>query len=565
MKRLALLGLIVITLAFPIAAEAHANLLRSNPAAGQVLDQAPAEMVLEFTEDLDPSNTRVDLYNSQNVLVVAGPGVIHPDTPRILWLTLGDLPKDSYTAVWRARSATDGHITEGNIPFGIGVATNPGDLIPAPGTDPALQNPPPFETIARWLNLAMAAVAFGSLPFALFVMQPADAKRKGQVKPEERAEAAMLRKIVLIGCLFFLASNIIFLLAQAYNLSGTLQLKELKPTITGLFSAYSGSLWIIRAALILAIAGVVWIWPKAIQNRIALWLLIGLASVTLFTFSLSGHGAALESGAAFAVFVDWVHIAATVAWLGGLVPLLGSIYLARRKQGLELGTLIPRFSELALASVITLAVTGIYSYLLHVQHLDLLAATTYGRAILIKTALFAILFTLGAINLRILSPHLKQLKNSMATAFGRTVRVELAAGALLLLAVGAMSSVATSQSAWKAHQLIWVNFLDDHARVNNVGLTIYIAPGRVGTNAFVVDVEDKRPNALSVPADVILRITKVWDKSGPLQVSMTSEDGLRFIASGNYISLPGIWQVEVILRRKGFDDAGATFIFQVSE
>src|SRR5215213_8049365 len=123
-------------------AEAHANLVRSTPAAGALLDTAPKELVLEFSEDLDTGFSRVQLYNSKNQVLNPGPGVVDPSAPTIMRLTLGELPKDSYTALWRSRSAADGHVTEGSVPFGVGVTATATSLIPALGTpDPATEAP----------------------------------------------------------------------------------------------------------------------------------------------------------------------------------------------------------------------------------------------------------------------------------------------------------------------------------------------------------------------------------------------------------------------------------------
>ena len=71
-------------------------------------------------------------------MVNAGPGVVDPAAPRVLRLALAALPKDSYTAVWKVRSADDGHVTEGSLPFGVGVAVTTTALIPPLGApDPA--------------------------------------------------------------------------------------------------------------------------------------------------------------------------------------------------------------------------------------------------------------------------------------------------------------------------------------------------------------------------------------------------------------------------------------------
>src|SRR5436190_23304367 len=116
--------LVALVFSFVLAGtvSAHADLVRSEPPAGALLDTAPKELVLEFSEELDPGFSRVQLYNSKNQVINAGPGVIDPATPTIMRLALGALPKDSYTALLRVRSAADGHITEGSVPFGVGVA-----------------------------------------------------------------------------------------------------------------------------------------------------------------------------------------------------------------------------------------------------------------------------------------------------------------------------------------------------------------------------------------------------------------------------------------------------------
>src|SRR5215216_6534463 len=151
----------VLALLLSGVAEAHADLVRSDPPAGALLQAAPTALVLEFSEDLDPSFSRVQLYNSKNQIVNPGPGAIDPASPLIMRLALGDLPKDSYTAIWRSRSAVDGHITEGSVPFGIGVAATTASLIPAPGApDPALEAPPVWDSAARWFMLVILALAF---------------------------------------------------------------------------------------------------------------------------------------------------------------------------------------------------------------------------------------------------------------------------------------------------------------------------------------------------------------------------------------------------------------------
>ena len=122
---------------------AHASLVSSLPAAGATLPTAPPELVFAFTEELEPGFSKLELRNSANAVVAPGPGVVDAADSATLRLALPPLPADTYTVLWRVRSAVDGHITEGSVPFGVGVTFAGAALIPPVGTpDPATVAPP---------------------------------------------------------------------------------------------------------------------------------------------------------------------------------------------------------------------------------------------------------------------------------------------------------------------------------------------------------------------------------------------------------------------------------------
>ena len=133
-----------------------------------------------------------------------------------------------------------------------------------------------------------------------------------------------------------------------------------------------------------------------------------LALGSLLTISLQSHAAAV--GSPLAIVLDWAHLAAMSAWLGGLLPL----FLLLRSTSLPPGLLVPRFSRLALVCVAALALTGMYSAYIHVGTLDALTQTTYGWALIVKVGFFGLLVLLGAINLLALSPRLANESSSAA-------------------------------------------------------------------------------------------------------------------------------------------------------
>jgi copper transport protein len=561
---LAVLGVVILALLLVGKVEAHANLVRSEPAAGALLQTAPKELVLEFSEELDTSFSRAQLFNSKNQIVNAGPGVVDPSAPRILRLALLDLPKDSYTAIWRSRSAVDGHIAQGSVPFGVGVAVTTTSLIPAPGTpDPALETPPPLDSVTRWLALLLAALAFGGVPFGLLVWRPAyrAVQRKGDYADADATMTQGLRRLILIGGTLFLLANALFLVVQASDAAGVPLTQAIGAPIVQLLGGRSGLFWLVRVGLTLLIGGIAWRLPSPGRGAAWLWwIALALVAATLLTFSFNAHGAAEQQGAGVAVVLDWLHITAMVAWLGGLIPLSIALRAARRtpEGTVPLAVLIPRFSRLAATCVVTLTLTGLYSYTLHINGLDLLAATTYGRALLVKLGLFGLLLLLGGLNLFVLSPRLRTFGNRLAAAFSRSVRTELIAGALLLLAVGAMTSVAPSKTAWEEHERLGIA---QEAQEGAVGLTLRVAPAQIGDNEWAVDVTDKRPGAQTAPAKVLLRFDMQGMAMGKLQTETQTANKERYTARGSFTSMGGRWHVEVVLRRAGFDDV--THIFQM--
>ncbi len=554
---------VILALLLIAPAEAHATMVRSEPPAGALLTTAPKELVLEFSERLDPSFSAVRLLNSNNQVVNAGPGVIDPAAPRVLRLALTALPKDSYTAVWKVRSADDGHIMEGSLPFGVGVAVTTTALIPPLGApDPATLPPTPLDSAARWLNLLMAGVALGGLPFALLVWRPAwrAAQRAGaDCRATDMAMTHTLRRLLIVGGALFLLTNLLFLVAQAATAAGVPLAQAVGAPLLQLLGGRSGTLWLARVALTLLIGAIALRLPPAGRGTAwPWWVALLLGGAALLTISLSSHGAAVPNATALAVAVDWLHLAAMVAWLGGLIPLTIALRAAQHDAAgaFPLATLIPRFSRLAAGCIVILILTGVYNYLIHVNGLDLLAATTYGRALLIKLGLFGILLLLGGLNLFILSRRLRTSGNRLARAFGRSVRGELLIGALLLLMVGVMTSVAPSNTAWEEHER---QGIAQTATVGGVDLTLRVAPAQIGDNEMAVDVVDRRPGAQAAASKVLLRFNMLGHPMAPLQTEARSSTTQRYTTRGSFLSMGGRWNIEVVLRRAGFDDVKHTF------
>ena len=560
-RQIASLLVFLVLLAWPLpTVSAHANLVRSDPPAGAALAESPPAITLTYSEDLDPTYTHVQLVDSSGGLVVGGPGVIPPGAPRILQLDLVPLPAGIYSAVWQARSAIDGHETQGIVGFTVGLAAGSSAslllLLPQRGApDPATALPASGSTLLRWASYLAAALLIGSLAFGLLVWRPSflsNSPGSSEVDGSASDSLQLLAAAGLVGLAVFSLIEIITEVA----LAGHLAVWSALPALGEYLGGSSGVLLGLRFVSIGVVAFLLNGLSPIGTGKVARWLgAFVLSSLLLLTFSVQSHSAARAG--VLGIILDWEHLMAMAIWLGGLLPLVLIMRLARRHDGPPLSSLIPRFSAVAILCVITLAVTGLLNALPLVQTTGALASTTAGRALAVKVGLFGLLVGLGAVNLLILSPRLRTPNGSAGRRLGLTVRVEIVLGLLVVAAASVMMQVAPAHDALAASRQFGPV---EWAHIGKVDLTLRVAPGQVGGNAFGVDVTDARSEAAKTPGQVVLRLWAVdHPAAGVTEVTTDTQDGKRYTAAGSYLTLAGRWKIQVILRRSGFDDVSQVF------
>jgi hypothetical protein len=120
-----------------------------------------------------------------------------------------------------------------------------------------------------------------------------------------------------------------------------------------------------------------------------------------------------------------------------------------------------------------------------------------------------------------------------------------------------MTAVAPAFEALEAQHRLGFR---EEVQLDEASLTLQVAPWQVGENEFAVDVVDGRAAAVDVAPTVLLRFSYEDEALGTLQVETETTDNQRFSTRGSYLSLAGNWQLEVILRRQGFNDVKHTFV-----
>ena len=113
----------------------------------------------------------------------------------------------------------------------------------------------------------------------------------------------------------------------------------------------------------------------------------------------------------FGLLGDMLHLCAAGGWIGGLVPL--TVFLVHVRASFSLGEtvarVVHRFSTLSLWCVTVLIVSGISNSWLLVGSIHALFTTPYGRLLLVKLTLFAMLLGFGVRNRFLVKTKLPKL------------------------------------------------------------------------------------------------------------------------------------------------------------
>lgn len=98
-------------------ASAHAFLKSTSPAAGSTVSSAPTDVVIDFTEAVEPSFSTITVQNAKGERLAIG-RVHRAGDETHLAIAVKPLPAGTYTVVWHV-TATDTHKTQGSFTFTV--------------------------------------------------------------------------------------------------------------------------------------------------------------------------------------------------------------------------------------------------------------------------------------------------------------------------------------------------------------------------------------------------------------------------------------------------------------
>lgn len=447
-------------------AAAHADLVRSTPAAGDVLADSPGEVRITFSEPVAPDQSEIRVLDVRGERVDLEDSRSMEGDPTTMRVGVANLPDGAYTVSWRNLSTVDGHTLSGSFVFFIGSD----DFSALEVDDDSDGGPPIGEPLARWATLIGLALLAG-VPW-VFGMVLSGIVPSG----DRRALRRTAERIALAG-------GVVVLVAGAVQLA--LKLNEAGGVLSLVTDTRWGNGWALRMLLATVATAAYAAGPQRLPSRGRVALIV-MSIAAALSVSLTGHGAASEDIAFVAGLVDAVHVLATVAWGGGLVAFLLLASRTRTERPEVLRAAIPRFTVLGAVATVTLAVTGTYAAWVHVGSLDAIA-TTYGRGVAAKVVLLVALVAVAAANTTWVRRRFEQRGEGPRAA--RWLRRLLTAEVALIAVVLLVSSTITSIEPARQQQIAEERAGGVVTETSDAGLTIRstIQPGNVGPNALTVE------------------------------------------------------------------------------
>lgn len=632
---------------------AHAALTGSNPQQGAVVTQAPDQVALTFSEKVAMSDGAVRVLDPKGKRVDTGKPFETGGTTYGVKLHAG-LPDGTFTVTYQVVSA-DSHPVSGAFTFSIGAPSQTSVALSDTAVGGGVVGT--LYGIGRYVSYAGFILLVGGAAFVLLCWQ-------------RGAGVRAVQRLVVSGWLALTGATLALLLLRgSYVGSGRIgdivDLSLLAEVLQTKSGAALVSRLLLLAAAALFIAVLFGAYARGDEAEAIAEDAVGAAADDTatttartgtgtgtddhadgagrsagaesvadtdrkdLTFGLAIGGAVVAAGLAaswamaehastgiqadLAMPVDVLHLLAVAVWLGGLSTLLVVLFRAPAGDQIEAAA-VRRFSRVAFGGVSVLAATGIYQSWRQVGSWSALTGTSYGRLLLVKVALVAVLVGIGWISRRwtaqlseaptvvprlveqraaekepatvaagsgdarraaqlarqrtaVATTRQKRVRDAdpVRTGLRRSVLAEAGVAIVLLAVTTVLTSTepgrteeeakgATAAASQRSGPLSLKIPFDTGGEDGKGTVEVTLDPARVGANEMHVFVVRPNGKAFDVP-EVKVAFTLEAKKIGPLPVTPDRIATGHWSAIGVQIPMAGDWKIAVTVRTSDIDQA----------
>jgi copper transport protein len=560
---LALAGALAVVLA--PSAFAHSVLLGTEPGSDVVVPESPESVSLRFNESVEMSLGGIRVFDGQGNRVDSDEVTPSKGTEVAVGIE-GELEPGTYTVAWRAISADSDPIS-GAFVFHVqerGATSGAVSLDDLTGNSNTVEA---FFTAGRFFDFALLLLALGGSAVLVIALPSA-------AWPVRRRLYGVLS--VVSGALAIVALlNIGLQGAAAGGLSVVDGFKW--DVYSNVIDTRYGEMMLLQAALAvtLALTALALRHTEHRDRRALSALTLALGGAMALTPSFSGHA---STAGTLATVSDIAHVIAAALWTGGLGFLFLALKLAQEDRWPLATRAVPRFSNMAVISVVVLLVAGIINGYLQVRTWSALWETEYGLLLLAKVALVLPLLALGAYNNRYAVPRLKAGIASVLERrrFLRAAGVELgimvaivAVTAVLVNAEPARTEMAMEMEEGAAHTEETTENTGDHeafegmVMLGDSEVMVMVDPAMPGENMITLTFDSPPDNLTRVSASASLPSENI----GPLDFEAEpdpAQPGTYMIENAS-LSIAGEWELRVEALLGEFDLLTETIAVPIGE
>ncbi len=512
-----LVGVILAALLVAPVVGAHAVLTGSQPAADQVVEEPPTEIVLTFSEGISSGSDGVTLLDPAGEVV---DGVRAGSSANVVRAAVPDLSSDgSYTVTWSVVSA-DGHPLRGSYLFHL--------------RNRSLDEP--AASVSGGASpMASAVRVAGSVSAVVGVVAVFACALLGRRPRMRWVPVAVGTALMSIGAV----------LAVGEGIADSLQL---------VLATESGRMGTFALALSFVGLGLSW-WSRGDQVEVA------LAAAVTVTVAAQGHAVSLPP-VWLSAGLTVLHVAAAVGWAVALVMLENR---ARGDDPDRVYDAARRFSPWGAGAVVVLGATGLALVVDRVG-LDGLTSSTYGRLGVAKSVLLVVAVGLAVHNRFRAAPSLAGPDGAAALArFRSSIRIEIAVLALALIAGVVLAQVPPEASG--STEMPPAPSGGPFAQSQPFGdgeVELTVQPGTRGTNEVHITALGPDGRLMGDVEEFVLQMSLPERDVGPLDAELTR------ITNGHstgYVEVPypGEWTFDVSSRVSQFRELRASFTVPVGE
>ncbi|OGZ45758.1 MAG: hypothetical protein A3C84_00590 [Candidatus Ryanbacteria bacterium RIFCSPHIGHO2_02_FULL_48_12] len=532
---------------------AHATPISYDPGAASILDEIPKEVIIHFSERIEPKASSIKIFGPNGADGGAGPAVLSSSDNRVLRAPVRDAGKGSYTASWQVVSADDGHFTKGAFTFSVGYESQ-SDLVV--GTEVAYSS---FwsDALLIWIELFGQALLFAGLVFLGLIRHSKQLAPFGDLVPSYRR----LRWVFIAGALLVVVGTCFYVLKQAYalrelqHIDWLAALTAFSSTVSGTYALWRGVLGGIFLLIFLGRWRAVVAASKATYIEYALFIVV--LGMALLRARVS-HAAASHLWPEFSILVNGIHLLAKNFWVGG--ALISSLLFFDGRIGSRWLALVAKCSQYISIAFGIAAVSGAYIIWLHLKGLANVLTTDWGYQFLVLSTLAVLLLCVRLYNQFVGWRAAARLSSAGAVDEPRAsdaVHARMRIGYGIEALVGVMMLFATSFIIITTPPLMSGPLFEKH--ISSQGVAMVFRDSLEQPDQFLLTLSSESHDPDFMVHKITLTLTNEAAGIGPIVALLPPVDRATWeytLAKADF-NPPGVWKVALDAEQhQGYDAVG---------